>query len=808
MAFNKKKIKKAAFKPVKKAIDKIDFVKLCGKIASAEPGRSFMERPGQSAPAFPDQEKIIQHVIEATERIYAEKGEHVPSKDIEDYARSISCKYDEDVHRIVKGAVFNVMTHMFDHADIDNIFLSPDKRELPYIDDLHRARKDDMSVLYLVNHSSHFDEFIVDVVLEQMGIQLPLFAAGANMLATPSVEKVIMLGSYLIIRKGASKTYLSTLFQYCKAIGELGKQQGIFLEAWSGGARTRDGSLRYPRRLVTLQGALASEKNILVQPIVISYSAVPEDKGLSERAGGLTWIDGHSMFSGLLKSPHKPVKGMLGGLKGLFGRAFISFCRPRTLFELQDMCADDPNDLALDEYVALYSMKEIAKNKKVLASQLTARGFIRARKEDGLDIVSAAEAELEDIIDYHRRTFGQDPDLEDFIKNNSMAQVVENGLEMLQRRKILGKVPFRGVRRKVLAENGLQYYATHADRRLYSPSARENIVIVGAGPMGYGLSRLIGHRTLEEKKYHNSSLTLFDSREDLITEIVEQRSHPVHFEDLRLPKNVFPASDATAAFLKATDVIITSPIEFFETDLRRVLAESRQALNVVITTKGFDPTNHRLPIQIAQDVVKDTGRGDVTLHVLAGPVTPMKLAEETNGVLVIAGPEKKARTLGNLFRWNDFSVFVCEDPIGVQVASALAEVYSFFGAYLIRTKELQGRVQVAGFIRETSEEAIEFAETLGGRKETFLPNNPAWTAEYIAAGMGGPGAAFGRQAGRSLTKARQTAMEFVDDATRDKREEGYHLIGYYGIRSAYLASKNMNLDLPRLRQAYRIFWKD
>jgi hypothetical protein len=29
-----------------------------------------------------------------------------------------------------------------------------------------------------------------------------------------------------------------------------------------------------------------------------------------------------------------------------------------------------------------------------------------------------------------------------------------------------------------------------------------------------------------------------------------------------------------------------------------------------------------------------------------------------------------------------------------------------------------------------------------------------------------------------------------------------------GIRSAYTKAKELNLELPRLRQAYRLFWKD
>ena len=50
---------------------------------------------------------------------------------------------------------------------------------------------------------------------------------------------------------------------------------------------------------------------------------------------------------------------------------------------------------------------------------------------------------------------------------------------------------------------------------------------------------------------------------------------------------------------------------------------------------------------------------------------------------------------------------------------------------------------------------MDLAVALGGSKgKPSFPDNPAWTAEYVAAGMGGPGASFGRQAGRSLNWAK------------------------------------------------------
>ena len=805
MRLSIRKIKRTAFTPVKAAVNSIDFEKVLKNINNSPRGRIWREKLGVNTPAFADQEEITRHAVELTMAELSARGEKVAFKDVDEYARSISCRYDSDIHMEAKIAAYSVLEHLFKHQDSGNLFLSGDHRELAHLEKLRRARRDNIGVIYLVNHSSHLDEFIVDVVLDQLGLGLPLFAAGANMMATPSLERILMTGSYLIIRKGATKLYLTTLFNYCRSLSELGKQQGIFLEAWAGGARTRDGGLRYPRRLVTLQGALASERDVLIQPVVISYNAVPEDLSLAERAGSSCWVNGARFGRSLLRGPYRPIRAAVRALADIYDRAYINFCQPRLLSELDEMRARDPGGLGRDEFVALYSMREIAREKKIMTSQLTARGILRSRREGHADLVTATAAELESLVDYHQRTFCQKPDLEDFIRQGSLEDVVDDGLRVLRRRKV---VKGKAAGLSVIWEHGLQYYATHGDRRLYSPSAKNNIVVVGAGAWGYGMACLVGQRTLDDKPYLNSSLTLFDPRDDLVSGIVDTRMHPVHFPKVRLPKNVFPSSDAVEAFRKANQVVLTAYVDFFEIEVRRVLAEAPLAVKLIIATRGFEQTSHRLPIQIAEDAVRETGRDDVALLVLSGPITPKKLAEGLGGAMVLAGPSAVIRHTADLFKWPPFNVFVCNDPVGVQVAGTMAEVYTLLGAYLLRTKEMNGRGQVAMFIRETSEETMKLAVALGGRKDTFLPDNPAWVAEYVAAGMGGPSAQYGREAGKLLRMARLSASDFLYQSARDLREEGYSFIGYTGIRSAYLTAKRLNLEMPRLRQAYRIFWKD
>ena len=169
------------------------------------------------------------------------------------------------------------------------------------------------------------------------GVQLPLFAAGSNMMATPSLEKLLMIGSYLIIRRGATKAYLATLYTNTAGPWEnWANNRGISWKPGPAAPGQRDGSLRYPRRAGhSFKAPWPLKRMCWYKPVVISYSVVPEDLSLSERAGGLTWISGYRFFRHWLFHPHRPLRSMVRGLNNIYGRSYMTFCQPRYLFRIE-----------------------------------------------------------------------------------------------------------------------------------------------------------------------------------------------------------------------------------------------------------------------------------------------------------------------------------------------------------------------------------------------------------------------------------------------------------------------------------------
>ncbi|MDR2301347.1 MAG: 1-acyl-sn-glycerol-3-phosphate acyltransferase [Deltaproteobacteria bacterium] len=800
MKFNLKSLSEL---PVRTLFKKIDFVKAAERLSKYEPGLGFLKE-GFIAPAFDDQEQIARLAVDLTQRAFQEKSEPVSQLEIKSHVDLISCRYDYRLHQTATAACFNFINHLFTSRDVNRIFTSEDLRELRYLPILKKAQEERLGIIYLINHSSHFDEFLFDTFITQNGLHLPLFAAGQNMMYTPSLTKIFMAGSYVIVRKGASRSYLSALFHYCQALAEMGKPQGIFLEAWSGGARTRDGSLRYPRRLVTIQGALAARGDVLIQPVVLSYSLVPEDRNLSEGKGLFSWISGSRVIGEFLKRPWNPTKGVLGGLKDLFGRAYVGFGRGRLLSDIRNEWEATPRELALDEYTSLYAIKEIARDKKIMTSHLAAlalegcQGKGRAALED-----SAAKA-LETVKAYHQRNFDLDPDFEDIIKSGDLAAALNDGLNYLARRSIVSdrgpkwkKIP------KVKAKHALLYYATHSDRRLYSPSAKENLVVCGAGQWGFALVSLIGKRTLNDKKFHNSSLSLYDPSEEAIQRLDYDRTMESN-PDLRLPKNVFPTDDYLEAFRKATEVIVATPPQLTGPLFKTILATSTELRTLILASRGFEILSHRLTIQMAWEAAVSAGKPKLNILALAGPFDPMDVLADKGGLFILAGPTNGRSTEASLFKYGAYKVQTMDDPVGVQTAAALINAYTLYGAYLRHKKELKTPNELANFIREISFEAKVLAMALGGQPSTFEADSPAWISGLIETSLISPGL---NTIKILTTKGVEGFKDYLKEHSLDDIWPDQGAEGYYSIHSAYMIAKNLSLNLPHLEKANGIFWK-
>ena len=785
-------------------LNKINFAALVEKTATSSAAASLYHQFRHLPESWRTAGKISDLAVDLTLEQMAKEGRKADREEIKALIKEIEIQYDRDLHIHTATTLGLLFDQVFDHQNPELPFISGNQRDIAHLETLKAYKKKGMGVVYLINHSSHLDEFIVDVLWQRLGLGLPVFAAGQNMMGIKSIAKLLMIGSYVVLRQGAGRFQMAALYHYCRAVSLSGEQQGIFLEAWRGGARSRDGSLRYPKRLVTLRGAIDVDTELVVQPVALSFSAVPEDLPLCARKSGLSWVRGLGWFKTVLRIPFSPRTFLWKSAKNLYGRAFISLPEPFLLSRLKKDHALDKSGIHLDEFVALSCIKAIARSKKIMSSQITAAGLLAARKAGRTDLLESVTRQMNKAKDYHLASFGAQPDFEDFILRHSVKDTVADGLEVLKKRGVVKrwKKDKSGLP-AVKSETALSFYATHADRRLYSPTADQNIVVMGAGNWGYALACLIGNRILDDKKYNNASLTIFDPRTHIAEQMGLNRTGPGRFSEMLLPKNVFVTSDFSAAFRKASEVIIALKPSDFEKNFQKMIAVAEQGLKIMIATRGFLRGSHPLPYLFAQDKVRQTKRKDIRLFTLSGPVDPDALVE-TRGIRgTLAGPREGLDDLIDLFDSSIVQTYVSHDPIGVQTADILARIYAVWMNFMQSSGKAKTNIDLGYLAAEAAEEACALAVHLGGEADTFGAGGIPWTATFTALCLDGLWQRFGQDLGRAVKKGKRPGKVFRKLKTQYENE-GFQIQSFEDAVLVLDAASRFNLDMPLMKKAKKL----
>ncbi len=788
-------------------VNRIDFVGIAEKIAKSDSGRHYTELFKKLPPAWENSDEISGLAIELTADQLRKEGKNVDDREIRRLVDEIKIRYNRDVHIKVASAIALIFGHVFKHQNPSLPFISPDTREIKHIGKLRKHMQRGSGVVFLINHSSHLDEFVLDLLWQYLGMGLPVFAAGQNMMAVESIAKLLMTGSYVVIRRGASRYQMAVLYNYCSALSRSGAQQGIFLEAWKGGARTRDGSLRYPKRLVTLKGAIDASDNLVVQPVAISYSVVPEDRMMCSGKGGMTWIRGMGFFRTLANFFFHPKTFFWRSLEDIYGRAYISLPCPMLLSELKQNYAGEKSGIDFDEFVALSSIKEIARTKKIMCVQVVARGLVSARKKELTDLIQSIEDEIKAIEEYHIKTFGHPPDFEDYIADNDVEDIIKDGLAILKKRGIISRFAKDSAGLPVVKdEKALNYYATHGDRRLYSPTADQNLVIAGAGRWGFALAVHIGNRFLEDKKYNNASITIYDSNGDMIRRMGKTRQGPDEFSDISLPKNVFVTSDSHSAFRKASEIIVAVRPDDFESHIHSILEVSEQPVKIIVAARGFVPDLHVLPYHLVQNIIAEFNRDDVEVYTLAGAVEPQDFIFSGKIIGTLAGPERNIEQLGDIFTASNITTIFSNDPIGVQTADILARIYAVCINYIACLEKADGVSSLAGLIAFASEEARKMGLALGASPDTFTAASVVWTSSLVYFSFEGPLHEFGKRAGKAAKKGKNFGSIFKKFSSQWSEDDKIPRNIIASINEALLCAEQRGLDLPLLRQAAEAFF--
>jgi len=142
-------------------VNKINFVALAEKIALSTAGRDLAEHFSKLPQSWTGAEKISSLALELTLAQLKSKGETPDRNEIAGLIEEIEIKYDRQIHVNAATSHSLLFNQVFEQQNKKLPFTSLDGRDLAHLDKLKEYKKKGLGVVYLINHSSHLDEFLL-----------------------------------------------------------------------------------------------------------------------------------------------------------------------------------------------------------------------------------------------------------------------------------------------------------------------------------------------------------------------------------------------------------------------------------------------------------------------------------------------------------------------------------------------------------------------------------------------------------------------------------------------------------------------
>lgn len=588
-------------------------------------------------------------------------------------------------------------------------------------------------LFFFVNHSSYFDYAHTTELLNRLGLSIPVTHVSGS-ITTGWVSNWLKAFRTLNVQKTFSPVQHRAYSWFCAALAEAGEIQALYARTSRYTVRSRDGVLREPYVPHGVISGVKATGRALMIPVSISYSIIPEDSYLSSpwffpvlsmfpkrRAMLIPFVLG-------LGSPEKAIKR----IEGIFGDVATTIGEP---FELTD-----DNSLSLQR-ISHLAVEEIARNKVIQPSQLVAKSLQGFEKVDRRTLQKKVTEEIQNTTDFFKIRYRKVPPFHPLITSD-LEQAIALGLEVLLGRRAIS----RSVWRRSYSprdESLLNFYAYHADRRIYPLRGRNTLTVVNAGAWGYTLALHIGGNLLKKAELSEHALILYDSREEIIEKLTVERKHPFIFKDLIIPRSVRPESDIIAAIGDTSLILLVTPSKYFYSTMIKILELAPEGSDLVIATKGFIPETGLLPCQTVRDELERLGKR-IRISVLSGANLAHEIIRGGAGVTQIACDHYETfERLKPLIETRQFRVVYSGDVIGTTLAASLKNVYSI-GYGILEGSKLAPENYMATYATLVTAEIRDFGALLGAAPETFDAESQVWMADLLATCHGGRSASFGR----------------------------------------------------------------
>lgn len=197
-----------------------------------------------------------------------------------------------------------------------------------------------------------------------------------------------------------------------------------------------------------------------------------------------------------------------------------------------------------------------------------------------------------------------------------------------------------------------------------------NYGVLGAGRLGTALADYLGER---EEVY------LWGRDEALMKRIQFDRENEIYLPGVKLPYEVRATYDLDHVLGDSDVLVCAVPSWAFGEVLDQCLGTLAEVEAFIVGTTGFEPSSGR---RLSQEFLERVESLD-NYYTLTGPMSPLELADDRPGNLVLAGSNDHNRErLSDLLQRNYLRIYDSPDLIGHEMLGALNNLLALLGGIL------------------------------------------------------------------------------------------------------------------------------
>jgi glycerol-3-phosphate dehydrogenase (NAD(P)+) len=309
--------------------------------------------------------------------------------------------------------------------------------------------------------------------------------------------------------------------------------------------------------------------------------------------------------------------------------------------------------------------------------------------------------------------------------------------------------------------------------------------VIGAGSWGTALANM-----LAEKGY---AVTLWVYEQELFDLLQQGRCNAWYLPERSLDERLVYTRDLGRAVEAKQVILWATPVKVFRDVFARALQDIDAKSIHVSASKGIEIQSLKTVSQIAQELMP--GSAQELFGVVSGPSFAQEVSLKMPSAVVSAcRNEDTARTLQNVLATPYFRTYTSRDVLGVELGGALKNVMALasgivsglgFGANTRAALITRGLAEIMRLGKSLGADPLTFSG-LSGIGDLLLTCTSTLSRNYTV------GTELGR--GKTLEEI-MSKMKMVAE-------------GVYTARSAHALANKRNIDMPIVREVYRVLFEN